>query len=273
MNTALARVRRGYARMWAWAKDTWARFVARIQRRPQSTPGQIDQERETAVSLGLMAEAAAAGGEMSDEQAIFLSAAKTGMRNRIAVLMGIPHRSLAQERELVMIERELARVEGRDGSQPAAPAVRSFMRAPAAANPLMGLLASPVTWVALAFTVSAAWGSVQSWRLNNAKGDLRETRADLAAAIRDLNEVRAINDRLADVVREADEQSRQAAADLATERRRVNELRQRQRERAREAQQVLSTNQPPAWDDRLRDLAAPAGSDSATDNDPLGLPR
>ena len=32
-----------------------------LRRRPEGTPGQLDQERETSVSLGLMAQAAAAG--------------------------------------------------------------------------------------------------------------------------------------------------------------------------------------------------------------------
>lgn len=92
-----------------------------FDRRPEGTPGQLDQERETAVSLGLMAEAKAAGAEMTDEQAIFLSSSIAGMNARIAYLRGpdVPKPlSLAQERELTMIERELARLEGRDEARP-----------------------------------------------------------------------------------------------------------------------------------------------------------
>lgn len=92
-----------------------------FDRRPEGTPGQLDQERETAVSLGLMADAKAAGAEMTDEQAIFLSSSIAGMNARIAYLRGpdVPKPlSLAQERELTMIERELARLEGRDDAAP-----------------------------------------------------------------------------------------------------------------------------------------------------------
>lgn len=250
--TPIARIRRGYARMWAWVKGRWAKLTARIQRRPESTPGQIDQERETAVSLGLMAEAAAAGGEMSDEQAIFLSAAKTGMRNRVAVLMGIPHRSLAQERELVMIERELARVEGRD-EPAAAPAIRSFM--PARPGFLAGLMPMlPYIAAAGLFLSVTGWGGtlINGWR-----ADRFEAQRDRARAIAEHNHEAALRwreraEHYRQAVSDAAAVARQAATQLEAERAARARQAERERRRIRELQNVLTGSaEPPAW--RLRD--------------------
>lgn len=206
--------------------------VFRVERRGAGTPGQVEQERETAVSLGLMAQAAAAGPDMSDEQAIFLSASTKGMRDRIEVLLGNPRRTLPQERELVMIQRELARLEGREAAPVAAPSRIRGLMATAAANPLLAVLSHPATWVAAAFCVPAAWGSVQTWRLNNAKGDLREARASLRATEEALVTARATQERLAQAVRDADTQTRQTAETIEAERaRRVRAEREARRVR------------------------------------------
>jgi hypothetical protein len=74
-------------------------------RRPVTT-GHQETARETGVMLGLMADANAAGPEMSDEQRILLINAAPGMRKREAVLLNIPNRSTVEENELHMIRRD-----------------------------------------------------------------------------------------------------------------------------------------------------------------------
>lgn len=246
-----------------------ARLPVRFQRRPVGTQGQQDQARETEVSLGLMAQAAAAGPDMAPEQQIFLSQSEHGMRERLGVLLGIPHRSLAQEREKLAIEGWLGRT--------------NHPEIPDSSSPIRGLL-GPVTalapwklWAAggLAALALGGWGVaiVQSNLKERVEDQRDEARADLAQSERNLVAAREVNDRLAQAVRDADEQSRLTAANLEAERRRSAALRARQMERAREAQDVLARNQPPAWDDRLRDLAPGADRDPAADSDPAGLPR
>ena len=199
--------------------DILARVRGIFEReRPEGTAGQLDQDRETAVSLGLMASDEDAGAEMTDEQAIFLSQSSAGMRARIGVLLGIPDRTLAQERELVMIQRELARIEGRDETPVLVQRERSwmpqgFLAAPGASL-AMGILTSPITWIA----AGVALVGLQTARLNNAKADLRDARADLAAAEREADEQTAIALRMRQAAEQADELSQQTAATIEAER-------------------------------------------------------
>lgn len=237
----------------------------RVRGRAPSTEGHQVQALETETSLGLMAAAAATPGGPSDEQRIFLAASAVGMRARVAVLLGIANRSNAQENELHMIERELARLDGRPAPSP----MRGLLGAMPAANPLLGLLASPALWVAGAFMVPAAFGAVQTARLNHAKGDLRDVRNDLTMAERALEESRAVNTELASAVRAADLQTREAAAALEAERARAGRAAARERRRQREIQNVLTDGEPPAWSLRDPEPPAPgAGADRPTPDNP-----
>lgn len=261
--TLLTRLRAAWARFCASLARTWGRLKARIQGRPEPTEGQLAQERETATSLGLMAQAAAAGADMTDEQAIFLSASKTGMRNRIGVLMGIPHRSLAQERELVMIERELARLEGRDD----APAIRPLMgeqpgilsRIMASLIPFFpyiligGLLLSVTGWG------TGIWNGMRADRAEHQRDHFR----DIAQNNYDQWEIqkRLATDRLEALT--AAQQLSQATADaLTAERERVARAAARERRRNREIANVLAHSpDAPAW--RLRDDGSDPADSSA----------
>jgi len=237
----------------------------RVRGRQVTTESHRSQALETETSLGLMAAAAATPGGPSDEQRIFLASSAVGMRARVAVLLGIPNRSKAQENELHMIERELSRLEGRPAHSP----MRGLLGAMPAANPLLGLLGSPAVWVAAAFTIPAAFGAVQTARLNHAKGDLRDARNDLTMAERALRESRAVNTELAHAVRAADLQSREAAEALEAERARAARAAARERRRQREIQNVLTHGEPPAWSLRDPDTpAAGAGPNNPTSDNP-----
>lgn len=220
-----------------------------LSRRPASTEGHEDQAAQTTTSLGLMAGAEAAGAEMTPEQQIFLSQSEHGMRERLSVLLGIPHRSLAQEREKLAIEGWL----GRNSAPVEQPSrIRGLLGPLAAANPLAGVLMSPALWVAAAFAVPAAGAAVQTFRLNHAKADLAQTQRDLRTAVANAHgwEERAEQYRqglidAANVARAAAEA--QAARDAANARARAREQR-----RNREIANVLAHSpEPPAW--RLRD--------------------
>lgn len=190
-----------------------------LKPRPEGTPGQLDQERETAVSLGLMADAKAAGAEMTDEQAIFLSSSMEGMRNRISVLLGVPDRSLAQDRELVMIQRELARLEGRTDAPVLVPreepqtGPKRFLSA-VAAHPVAALLLSPWTWLA----VSLGLLTLQTGRIGNLQDDVRDARADLAMSERNAADLAATNGRLLEEVNDANRDASASAANWQAER-------------------------------------------------------
>lgn len=229
--------------------------------RREGTPGQIDQERETAVSLGLMADAKAAGAEMTDEQAIFLSSSMEGMRNRISVLLGVPDRSLAQDRELVMIQRELARLEGRSD----APVLVPREEAQTGPKRFLGAVAGLQLWHALAIGWAVTFGllGVQSARLASAKGDLTEAlevaEANQRAAARWELAAEEYREGLVDAANVA----RQAADALQDEREEQARRAARERRRNREIANVLTDSpEPPNWS--LRESERPTEGNEPT---------
>lgn len=241
-STALTRVRRG-----------WERVV--LRRRP-ATEGHRETARETGVMVGLMREARAAPEPTVDQQ-IFLSQSAVGMRARAAVLLSIPNRSLIEERELEVIHGWLAEEAARSAPQ-IVPRERPAF-APLGllgTSPVAGLLMSPVVWVAAAFAIPAAFGAVQTARLNHAKGELRETREDLADAIEQRDDWKERAERYAAAVTDARETAEQTAQALNQERRQRAAAARRERERQRNVQEILANSansEPPPWDDRLRD--------------------
>lgn len=232
-----------------------------LKPRPEGTPGQLDQERETAVSLGLMADAKAAGAEMTDEQAIFLSSSMEGMRNRISVLLGVPDRSLAQDRELVMIQRELARLEGRTD----APVLVPREEPQTGPKRFLSAVAGVQLWHVLAVGWAVTFGllGLQSARVASLKGDVREM-AEVAA---DNQAAAARWQERADEYREglvdAANVARQAADALEAERLANIRRAERERRRNREVANVLARSpDAPEW--RLRDTDGQTEGDGNT---------
>lgn len=232
--------------------------------RREGTPGQLDQERETAVSLGLMADAKAAGAEMTDEQAIFLSSSIAGMNARIAYLRGpdIPKPlSLAQERELTMIERELARLEGRTD----APVLVPREESQTGPKRFLSAVAGLQLWHVLAVGWAVTFGllGVQSARVASLKGDVREM-AEVAA---DNQAAAARWQERADEYREglvdAANVARQAADALEAERLANIRRAERERRRNREVANVLARSpDAPEW--RLHDTDGQTEGDGNT---------
>lgn len=257
----------GLGRFWEWLKVKISR-IFHVKHRRRVTEGHLDQERETEVSLGLMAQAAT---NQTPEQQIFLSQSLHGMRQRVGHLRGaVPNRSLAEERELATIEAWLATHEGRETPRP-----RGLLGPLATANPLLGLLTSPVAWAVIAFTIPAAWGAVTSARLHHAKADLVDVRHDLARAVGERDGWKRLYEGEHRAVIDAQQASAATAANLEDERRRSRTARRREQERNRAIQSVLVNDQPPAW--RLRDdqplPERPAAADSGAADRAAGLPR
>lgn len=254
-----------------WLEDFRDDLGARMRGdRPYRFDGEqanhADQAAQTMTSLGLMAAAAKQG---DDDHRLQAMQTENTMRERKAVLE--THRRerglTAEERwELESIKKGLDDLIAEQGATPSTMGNlrMGLLGTVGAASPVAALAANPLTWAAVGLALSVGSCSVQTARLENAKSDLTEARADLAMSERNLENARAVNERLAQAVREADALSQQTAANLEAERRRTNALRARQRERDRAAQEVLTRNQPPAWDDRLRDIGASPGTDDSS---------
>jgi len=224
-----------------------------LKRRPPSTEGHTETARETGVTLGIMAQAAAAT-EPTAEQQIFLGQSEVGLRNRLSVLLGIPNRSLAQEREKIAIEGWLTR-----GSAPAesVSAPRRFLGPLTAANPLAGVLMSPALWVAAAFAIPAAGAAIQTARLHHAKADLAEARE---TAEHNAQAVREWRDRYTHDMADAIHTAQAAAQALDTERATRARQAAAERRRLRDLQNVLAhSDSAPEW--RLRDPEPPASGE------------
>lgn len=253
-----------------WLEDVRDDLGARMRGdRPYRFDGEqanhADQAAQTMTSLGLMAAAAKQG---DDDHRLQAMQTENTMRERKAVLE--THRRerglTAEERwELESIKKGLDDLIADQGATPSTVGNlrMGLLGTVGAASPVAALAANPLTWAAVGLALSIGSCSVQTARLNNAKADLSETRADLEMAERNLENASAVNARLAQAVREADVLSQQTAANLEAERARNRALRTRQMERDREAREVLSRNTPPDWTGRLRDLEARTGGDPA----------
>lgn len=231
-----------------------------LKRRPASTEGHTETARETGVALGLMAQAADAA-EPTPEQQIFLSQAEHGMRERLSMLLGIPHRSLAQEREKLAIEQWLARGSPQEPVQ--APRRIKALLSPSGLATSLASMAPLLPWIiggTLLFTVTG-WGTSiwNGWRVGNL-----ERRVEILTDERDApctaTEVAGHTTRAAcrslahanDALAQAGDLTRQVAADLTAERTRNAAAAARERRRNREIANVLTHSpDPPSWS--LRD--------------------
>lgn len=226
--------------------DLRQRFDTWWHARPEPTPGQIDQERETRVSLGLMAQAADAA-EPTPEQQIFLSQSEHGMRERLSVLLGIPHRSLAQEREKVAIEQWL----GRNNPTPEPTQIRGFLGPLAPAGLVLGGVRPWMLWTG-AIAAVGVWGAYNDVRAGRLQNERNEARAELERAVAERDGWRERAEQYAAAVTDAREAAQQTAEALAAERRARARAAARERRRQREIQDVLANSpEPPAWS--LRD--------------------
>jgi len=226
-----------------------------------------EQLRETQVSLSMMATASE-----DPDHVRMASEIEHGAENQLAVLLGKPRLTLEEKRTRDAIQAALGRRRqgfGPTVSKTETVAPRRFLGA-LTASPALAILLSPVTWL----IALAALLGVQTLRLNHAKGDLHDARADLAAMedsrdayARTLADERAAHANdvaqvLEDTATTVDQMRRAQARQRARE----------QRERQRNEDLARGTND---YARRLRELAAPdeavpPGPAAAPGGDPAG---
>lgn len=244
MTPVLERLKRGFVRLYAEARGANGRLADEIR-------------IEGATALRAVAEDSPAG----DIQA---SVQRNAWSVQIGRLEGIQNRSLDQELALRQYRRNIAELDAAEAIRHPTPQnlgnVRMGLLGPVGAAG--GLSFGPLwLWVSGGFVALLAVLGLQSVRLENAKNDLREERAEHAATQRALTDARQIANRLVEEVRTADAQSQQSAQTIERDRARLNAARRRERELLREIQErTASVGDPPAWS--LRD--GDGGEGSAT---------
>jgi hypothetical protein len=274
LDLALARLGRGYRRLWALTVE-WCWERPRAALAGQSLMAWRSQRRQTREWMAEAHTAVQAAELDTVEGDIQVSQQRPAFNAEIERLLLVPKRTMEEERRLLWLQRTVRRIDELVATRGASPETLGPQRLAAfgpvgvrglmgGASPIAGLLMSPAIWVAIAFTIPAAWGSVTSWRLNHAKADLRETRENLQQAIEERDGWRERADQYAQAVADAREAARQSAAALDDERRRSARFAAADRRRQREIQNVLvGSPEPPAW--RLRDDDSVSGEPGAGD--------
>jgi hypothetical protein len=236
--------------MWAWGVRPFLKV--RPYRFAHERDNHERQAAETEVSLGLMALAATRG---DDDHRIQAWQTEATLRARKAVLEDQrAKRGLTWEErgELESIDKGLSDLNVPAATPESVGRMPMRMFGAVGANPVAGILASPMTWMAAGLALTMGWGTITTWRLSNAKDDLREAREtarDNAAAAAGWQE-RSEEYRLALV--DAANVARHAAAALETERQSRARAAARERRRNREIANVRTgAPEPPDW--RLRD--------------------
>lgn len=246
-----------------------------ITRRPASTEGHTETARETGVALGLMAQAADAA-EPTPEQQIFLSQSEHGMRERLSMLLGIPHRSLAQEREKLAIEQWLSRDNNHPPGNNDHPQGNTggvipqrFLGA-IAAGP-WSLLLTPWTLVVAgiaAFLAQGAWLKHVAHERDELRGQVTSLEHSRDAYAHALGQERAAH---ANDVAHVLEDTAQTVEQM-----RRADLRRRQREERERSRHEDLANGSVNFGERLRELARPADAGlptppaTAPSSDPAG---
>lgn len=212
-----------------------------------------DLLRERRVSLSMMAGA----DPENPDQIRMASEIEHDAEARLSVLLGKPQLTLEEKRERDDIQRAL---QARRQSFDAAP-VLVAREGETRPSRFLGAVAGVQLWHVLAVGWAVTFGTlaVQTARLENAKDDLRDSRADLAMIERHLEAEREVTQRLADEVRAADLLSQQTAANLEAERARSRAAAAAERRRQRALREVDTGGGPPDWERSLRDDDAVAG--------------
>jgi len=197
-------------------------FVDRTlaQARPYRFEGEqenhADLLRERRVSLSMME----AADPENPDQIRMASEIEHDAEARLTVLLTKPRLTLEEKRERDAIQ---AAIQGRrQGFGDAPPVLEARTEptrlarflGPLAASPALAILTSPITWIVVGI---GAFG-IQTARLENAKDDLQDARADLAMSERNAADLANTNERLTAEVNNANREVSQSAANWQAER-------------------------------------------------------
>lgn len=242
---ALERLGRGFSRLYAEARGANGRLADEARIEGATALRAVDQD--------------------TPEGDIQAATQRDAWTTQIARLEAIANRNHDQELLLRQLRRNVRNLDAAEAIRHPTPQtlgnVRMGLLGPVGAA-TGGLSFGPLwLWVSGGFVALAAVLGLQSVRLENAKQDLRDERAEHAATQRALTDARQIANRLVEEVRAADAQSQQSAQTIERDRARLNAARRRERELLREIQErTASVGDPPAWS--LRD--GDGGEGSAT---------
>lgn len=254
------------ANFMAKAREIADLLQERVGGRPYRYEGerasQLDQLRETEVSLSMMATA----GEDPD-RARMATDIEDGAESRLTVLLGKPRLTLLEKRERDAIQRALReRRQGFAGSNADVTTPRRFLPAiPIAANPLIAILLSP--WTLVVFL--AAFALVQMGLKERIEDQRDEARADAARFERSRDSyAQALGQERAAHA----EDVAQVLEDTATtvEQMRVQAQRRAAREARERARREDLARGTVNFGERLRELARP--EDAGLPADPAAAP-
>lgn len=203
-------------------KERLRAFLARFQSNTRAYRFEGEREahadllRERRVSISLMSNVDA----NDPDQVRMASDIEDDSENRLIVLLGKARLTREEKWERDTIQAALAsRRQALAGDQPVLEqrttrwAPTRFL-GPLAASPVLAILSSPITWIAMGL---AAFG-IQTARLEHAKGDLRDARADLAMSQRHLADAAETVRDLSTQVNRANAAASQTAETIEAER-------------------------------------------------------
>ncbi len=204
-----------------------------------------EQARETTISLGLMAQAAAD----DPTQVRMASDIEHGAEARLTVLLGKPQLSLAEKRERDAIQRHLqARRAGFDTAPAVAPAPRPMGFASFAAPSL------PLGWIVAALAIIAAL--VQTIRVDRVKDEAADNAAFREGNRQVAEQWRENAQGWRDHARRLEADGTATAGVLAEREAAIARARANERRTRREMENI-ARDTPPAWFDSVR----PPGAD------------
>ena len=267
---ALARLERVFRvawtwlRVWAWG---WPRAalagVTLWQYRTQLR--QADERRIEGTTIDRAIEADSPEGDLQ------LAGHRAAYTQRLDVLRQITPSTYAIELEINEVVQRIKDIDAKRFGPTLVDRPMAELGAVGQRRGFLGALtAGPAVWLGGACLALLAAFGFQTARLNHAKGDLRDARADLASAERSLADRTAERDALADNIVAAANGARESAATIERERARNAVARRRERDLLNEIQErTRNVGDPPPWDG-LRDGE---GSDTAgPDIDSSGHP-
>lgn len=253
LRPALARLERGFKSWWAKAVEwCWERPQAAFAR--QTLLQWRSQKRRTREMLVEADTAVMAARLDTVDGDVQLSLQRPAFNDEIERLLKTPKRSPEEERRLFWLQRKVREIDDIVAMRGVSPATfgtrrladfgavgrRRFFAAPAALA--LGGVRPWMIWTGAVVLLLGALG-IQTGRIDSLKADLREARADIAQAERNLASARTERDMLSERAQRADQQARDTAQNYEAERARRlrtdHELR-----RAQNAINAASTDAP-----------------------------
>jgi len=255
----LDRAKLAWARFWGWVCRLWETFWAWVRK-----PFRLAHEAAIEGRTALFAVA-----QDTPEGDIQAATQRSAWTTQIARLEAIDNRSLSQNLLLAQLWRDVRNVDRATARRHATPQTLGARRladfgAVGAVNPIMGILLSPTTWMVAGLVGLLGLNGFTGWRLDHAKHDLTEARADLRSTEEALETARTVNERLVHDIRAADLQTRTTAANLEAERARHARAAANERRRQHEIENVRLGRDPPAWSLRDDGSGPPAPSDDSS---------